>query len=242
MATATAARAPARSRSAARSRAATRARPASRRAHPRAATRASAPRRARPPAPGPRLVPLAVGRATVAFGGLADSVLVQRLTRGRLWIGALATLLVGIVALNVMALSITASTSKVAAQAEELKRTNSALAARVAGELSNERVQRVAARLGLLVPDPASIIYLRPGADDAAIAARRLTSGDLVGSGLPAAPIVPAAPAPPVAADSTAETPVEPAAPEATDPTAAAPTVSAPPADGGTVEGGVGAP
>jgi hypothetical protein len=187
-------------------------------------------------------MPLAVGRATVAVGGLADSGLVQRLTRGRLWIGALATLLVGIVALNVLALSINASTSKVAAQAEELKRANSALAAEVAGELSNEKVQRVAARLGLLVPDPASVLYLRPGAGDAAAAARRLASGDLTGSGLPIAPIVPVALTPPAATEATVEAPTEPVAPEATDPAATAPTETAPVTGDSAAGGGVGAP
>jgi hypothetical protein len=234
MATATAARAPAGARSATRTRAAQRTRPAARRAP------AQRTRRARPPAPPARLMPLAVGRATVAVGGLADSSLVQRLTRGRLWIGALATLLVGIVGLNVMALSINASTGKVAAQAEELKRANSALRAQVAGELSNERIQHVAARLGLLVPDPASVLYLRPGADDAQAAARRLASGDLSGAGLVAtAPIAPVAPP---AAEPPAPTPVEPAEPETTDPAATAPPATAPTADGATAGGGVGAP
>jgi hypothetical protein len=56
-------------------------------------------------------VPVAVGATAGAVGGLADSGLVVRLTRGRLWIGALAMLLVGIVALNVMALSLNATSS-----------------------------------------------------------------------------------------------------------------------------------
>jgi cell division protein FtsL len=188
-------------------------------------------------------VPLAVGRATVAVGDLADSGLVQRLTRGRLWIGALTTLLVGIVALNVMALSLNASTSKVAAQADELKRSNSALRAQVAGELSNERVQRIAARLGLLVPDPAAILYLRPGADDAQVAARRLASGELAGAALSAPVLIPVAPvAPAPTAETTAETPAA-TVPDTTDPAApaeATPTV--PPAVGAPAAGGVGAP
>src|SRR5687767_11636042 len=56
-------------------------------------------------------VPVAVGRTAGAVGGLADSGLVVRLTRSRLWIGLLGALLVGIVALNVMALSFNASQS-----------------------------------------------------------------------------------------------------------------------------------
>ena len=47
---------------------------------------APARRAALPPMPA-RLVPLAVGRTAVAVSGLADSGVVHRLTRGRLWIG-----------------------------------------------------------------------------------------------------------------------------------------------------------
>ena len=57
------------------------------------------------------LVPLAVGRTAAAVSDLADSGLLLRLTRGRLWIGMLTTLLVGIVALNVLALSFSATAS-----------------------------------------------------------------------------------------------------------------------------------
>ena len=49
----------------------------------------------------PGSCPSRSGAPPVAVSGLAESGVVRRLTRGRLWIGALATLLVGIVALNV---------------------------------------------------------------------------------------------------------------------------------------------
>jgi len=158
-------------------------RPASR---SRAASRAVARGRARParraavtPMPA-RLVPLAVGRTAVAVSGLADSGLVHRLTRGRLWIGALTTLLVGIVSLNVLALSFNASSSRVGGQADTLDREISALRAKIATNgTSNQRVQAAAAKLGLIVPEPGSVGYLRPRPDDAAVAAKRLASGEL---------------------------------------------------------------
>ena len=59
---------------------------------------------------------LAVGRTAGAVSGLAESGIVHRLTRGRLWIGLLATLLVGIVALNVLALGFSASASRPASR------------------------------------------------------------------------------------------------------------------------------
>ena len=112
------------------------------------------------------------------MGGIADSGFVMRMTRGRLWIGLLGLLLVGIVGLNVWALSLNASSSKVARQTDGLKRANSALQAQIAGQLSNEQVQAAATKLGLIVPEPGSIRYLGTGGDDAAVAARRLANGD----------------------------------------------------------------
>jgi hypothetical protein len=177
-------------------------------------------------------VPIAaVGRTAVAVGGLADSGLVFRLTRGRLWIGVLATLLVGIVALNVMALSFNASATKVAGQADGLNRANSALRAQAASELSNETVQAAAAERGLIVPEPGAIQYLSPSPGDAAIAARRLTEGELEIGPAPVE-IAPAivTPALDPAADPAAAEAVPPE-PAATDPAAApAPTQPAAPA------------
>jgi hypothetical protein len=107
----------------------------------------------------------------------------RRLTRGRLWIGALTTLLVGIVALNVLALSFNATASRTGRQADALKRENSILRGRLAeAGASNERIQAQAANLGLIVPEPGSITYVNRKPGDAATAARRLASGELTGS------------------------------------------------------------
>jgi hypothetical protein len=228
-------------------------RPASR---SRAASRAVPRGRARParraavtPMPA-RLVPLAVGRTAVAVSGLADSGLVHRLTRGRLWIGALTTLLVGIVSLNVLALSFNASSSRVGTQADALNREISALRAKIATNgASNQRVQVAAAKLGLIVPEPGSVGYLRPRPDDAAVAAKRLVSGELTTEPSYAAPVAPvsvpttiptsppATDAGPVAAQATQTTPA--ADPPAT--AASAETTSPPPA-AQTGGGGVSAP
>jgi hypothetical protein len=172
--------------------------PARARRAPRAAgarTAKAAPRRA--PRPAPRLVPVAVGRIPVAVGGMADSGLVLRLTRSRLWIGALGSLLVGIVALNVAALSFNASSSKTAALSDELLSENSALRAQIENGLSNDRLQEAALRLGLIIPEPGAISYLEPKPGDAAAAAERLRRGEItIGSGYapPVAPEVPVVP------------------------------------------------
>jgi hypothetical protein len=130
------------------------------------------------PIPG-RFVAVGVGRTAGAVGGIADSGLVVRLTRGRLWIGLLAGLLVGIVALNVVALGLNASSSKLAQQADGLQRANSALRAKLASELTPEQVESTALASGLMLPGPQDVHYLRPAKGDAARAAERLNSGEL---------------------------------------------------------------
>jgi hypothetical protein len=135
-----------------------------------------------------RLVPIAVGRTAGAVSGLAESGVVHRLTRGRLWIGVLASLLVGIVALNVLALSFNASSSKATRQTDVLNRQISTLRAQIAKSgVSNEHVQALAAELGMIVPEPGSIGYLEASPKDAATAAQRLESGEVsAGAPIPA--------------------------------------------------------
>jgi hypothetical protein len=135
-----------------------------------------------------RLVPIAVGRTAGAVSGLAESGLVHRLTRGRLWIGVLASLLVGIVALNVLALSFNASSSKATRQTDILNRQVSTLRAQIAESgVSNEHVQSLASELGMIVPEPGAIGYLKASPKDAATAAQRLESGTVsAGAPIPA--------------------------------------------------------
>jgi hypothetical protein len=173
-------------------------------------------------------VPLAVGRTAGAVGGIADSGLVVRLTRGRLWIGLLGCLLVGIVALNVWALSLNASSSKIAAQTDGLKRANSALRARLAGELSNEEVLGVASKLGLIYPEPNTIHTLKPGANVAALAAKRLANGELTVGSVTPVPVVPTDVAPDTAVAPVEETAAVTDPAVTTDPAAAAPATVAP--------------
>ncbi len=125
-----------------------------------------------------RLVPLAVGTTAGAVSGLAESGLVHRLTRGRMWIGLLTPLLVGIVALNVFTLSVNATSSRTTRQTDVLQRQNSALQGQIAAAgASSDRVQTLAGKLGMIVPELGSIGYVEAGPKDAALAAQRLESG-----------------------------------------------------------------
>jgi hypothetical protein len=168
-------------------------------------------------------VPVAVGRTAGAVGGLADSPVVVRLTRGRWWIGLLGALLVGIVALNVMALSFSASSSNAGRQADELKRQNSALRAQIATRLSNDEIQAAATGLGLFLPEAGQVSYVRPSPDDAAEAARRLRAGELGFSDYAPVQVTPVAP---TEAVPTEAVPTE--APPVTDPAATAPETTVP--------------
>jgi hypothetical protein len=204
-----------------------------------ATARSAAPARRAPVRRSPRrhtpvggFVPVAVGRTAGAVGGLADSGIFVWLTRGRLWIGLLGTLLVGIVGLNVLALGFSASSSNAAGVAEDLSRENSALRAKIATTLSTEQVQNTASSLGLVVPEPGDINYLSPSPGDAARAAQRLRDGDFaVAAYVPPAPTVTDS----TATDTTATT--DPAAatdpavmtdPAATDPVATDPVATDP--------------
>jgi hypothetical protein len=194
----------------------------------------------------------AVGSAAGAVGGIADSGLVVGMTRGRLWIAVLGVLLGGIVALNVLGLSLSASTSGAATQIDELERANTVLRGKIAERGSGNRVQALAASLGLQTPTPKDVRYLKATPKDIAAAVSVL-------DGLAIAPELAAAaePAPAAAGAGTAvavpaesesgepATPIEPGAELASSATEPAGTDAAPaptssqtpdasaPADGG---------
>jgi hypothetical protein len=129
----------------------------------------------RAPAARPKLA-VAAGRTAVAVRQLPDSSLVVRMTQGRLWIGVLGVLLVGIVALNVATLSFAASQGKVDEAITALEKENSMLESRAAQHYSTARVRGEAAELGLAMPttEEPKLIEARPG--DVATAAARLAA------------------------------------------------------------------
>ena len=208
----------------------------------------------------------AVGGAAGAVGGIANSGLVVGISRSRVWIVVLGILLGGIVALNVWGLSLSASTSTMAAEIDELQRTNSVLETRIAQRLSSGRVQKAAAAVGLNAPAADAVRYVKASSSDAEKAAERLSAGEIsILSALPIAPelaeaaeapvvpdpavVAPAIdpatglpidPATGLPADPAATAPVEPA-PVTPAPVTAEPTATAPTPDPATT-GAVGAP
>jgi hypothetical protein len=171
---------------------------------------------AQPALAGAALIPSAAARTAGAVRDISDSSLIVRLTRGRSWIAVLCALLGGIVALNVVSLSLNAGSGLVSQQISELERSNSALRAQIAEQLSATSVESAADRLGLAVPAPEEVSYLTANDHDLDRLAG-LLSGDTVLTADPAAP-VPAAPgsyvepaAAPAPSTAPAPAPVQPA-------------------------------
>jgi cell division protein FtsL len=167
------------------------------------------------------------------------SGVLDALLAGRGWIALVFVLLAGIVFFNVDLLRMNHDIARDADRISALKREIARNRLDVARLASSERIQESAAQLGLVLPAPGEVRYLkaRPRLD-AHQAARRITAPNL--SYVPPEPVdnapEPVAPATtdPAAADPTATTDPATTDPAATDPaaadTAAAPTTTTAPA------------
>jgi hypothetical protein len=192
---------------------------------------------------GAALIPHAAARTAGAVRDISDSSLIVRLTVGRGWIAVLCALLGGIVFLNVVSLSINATSGRVSQAIEEYERQNSALRADLAEKLSASRVEEAAAALGLAVPAPEDVSYLDSRESDLTKLADLLGGDTFLSSDssdcVPSDTYAPGTVSPPGAtgaAPSTGE-------PETTAPAPVAPDSSAPapaPSSGGGATGGVG--
>ena len=205
---------------------------------PRRAPARPAPRRvpARPAAPRKR-TPAARKRTPAArkpararsvperLAAIPRSPFVDRLLTGRAWIVLVAGLLAGIVFANVALLELNAGIARTTEKVAALKRENAQLRLQAARLGSTERIQRAAADLGLVLPAPGQVRYLkaRPG-QDPALALKRMSAPDPV----PVVAPVPVTPVPDPAATTPATT--APVTPVATDPAATAPPATTDPA------------
>ncbi|MEX2107359.1 MAG: hypothetical protein WD827_00555 [Solirubrobacterales bacterium] len=160
--------------------------PAPRKASLKVAPARRAPARTAPPVrrkvaparrPAGQLIPFAVGTAA-AVRHLPDSSLMVRMTRGRTWIAVLGLLLAGIVALNVVTLSLAASAGQIDQNIQALDQENSILRNRDAQKSASPRVRHDAAALGLVVANVDEVAFVEAGRDDVAIAAQRLAAAD----------------------------------------------------------------
>jgi cell division protein FtsL len=196
------------------------------------ARRRSGPARARTaPRQQPRQYPLAA---------LVRSLSLDRLLRGRVWIALVGVLLVGIVFFNVSLLELNSGIAQTSQRTGTLKRDNARLRVELARLGSSERIQRVAAARGLVLPAPGEVRYLKARSGDARRAARRIVPPQRRPAPAPA----PARPAPEkpttetiqpaeTTAPTTGTSPdgTAPQQPQQTQPQQAAPTEPAPTGD-----------
>ena len=135
--------------------------------------RAPAPRRAPKPVPAPRPaktakpttgIPRRIGAFVVS---LPDHSLLDRVVRGRGWIPLLGVLLAGIVAAQVEILKLGASMGRSLEQTTTLTSQNELLRDSVASLSDDQRIERLATNMGMVLPPPGAVGYLtaNPGGD-----------------------------------------------------------------------------
>ena len=155
----------------------------------------------------------------------------DRLVRGRVWIGVVAFCLIGLVAMQVSLLKLNSGIGRAVQTTSTLERSNASLRAEISRLSAGDRIQRLAGAGGLVMPAPSDVKYLRAGRDGGAAsrAAQRMKAHDpnvaLGPAGSAIQTAVPAATTPGVASGTT---PPAATAPAATAPAGAAPTATAP--------------
>jgi cell division protein FtsL len=125
---------------------------------PRAASTARTARTAA--AAGGRILPLPQRLELPALGPAAAGLL-DRLLRGRVWVFLIGTLLVGIVFFNVDVLRLNRTIATTTEKATKLKQANARLVLEQARLASSERIQTEAARIGMVLPAPGDVHYLK---------------------------------------------------------------------------------
>ena len=135
-----------------------------------------APGKATPRRPARKAAPrTAAGRVALPLGAR----MLDALLSGRAWIGLVGVLLAGIVFFNVDLLRMNREITHMADHAAQLKRENAGLREDVAGLANSERIQEAAAQLGLVLPAPAGVRYLKSNPTiDARTASKRIIAPD----------------------------------------------------------------
>jgi hypothetical protein len=115
--------------------------------------------RTRPIASSSRSAPL-VARARSFVRSLPDHAVIDRLVRGRVWILALGVMLAGIVAMQVEVLKLGASIGRSVQRSSVLSVRNEQLQASVASLADDQRIERLAAGMGMVMAPPGAAGFL----------------------------------------------------------------------------------
>jgi len=111
---------------------------------------------------------------------VGDARFLDRLVRGRAWIAIVAVGLLGIVFMQVSLLKLNAGISRAVTAADTLDRQNSTLRGDISNLDSGERIQAVAAKLGMITPAAGDVHYLDGREADGARAAASIKPPDPV--------------------------------------------------------------
>jgi hypothetical protein len=199
-------------------------------------------------------VPLVLRLAGAAHA-VAEHRWLDRLIRGRMWIGIVGVGLIGIVFMQVSMLRLNAGIGRAVDQASTLERQNAALQASISQLSAGDRIEVAAGRLGLVAPAAGTARFLDARGVSARRAAARISApGDhppivapvTAVQAAPAGAVVPANPqataAPPVIAAapapaSPAAAPAQAASPSPAQTPAAPPAAAAAAVTGGAMPG-----
>ena len=110
--------------------------------------------------PVPHRTPTVGARALSVVRSLPDHSLLDRLVRGRAWIPVLGVLLAGIVATQVEILKLGTNLGRSLERTSTLQSTNEALQANIASLDDAGRIERLAARMGLVTPSASLMTFL----------------------------------------------------------------------------------
>jgi hypothetical protein len=157
-------------------------------------------------------------RAGAFVISLPDHHWLDRVVRGRAWIPLLGVLLAGIVAAQVEILKLGASNGRSLEQTTTLTNANEQLRGSVAALSDDQRIERLGAAMGLVLPPPGAVGYLAAGhhanvagalanihaPDSSAFVLMTAKDGALVtGPNASTLPPTPGAPLPPVSTTSS---------------------------------------
>jgi hypothetical protein len=113
---------------------------------------------------------------------LPDHHLLDRVIRGRAWIPLLGVLLAGIIATQVEILKLGASMGRSLEQTSSLTTQNEQLRDNVAALSDDQRIQRLATAMGMVLPPPGAVGYLPAGrGGDVARAVANIHTPDTAG-------------------------------------------------------------
>jgi hypothetical protein len=135
-------------------------------------SRSGAPSRRSAPAAQPGIAQLGAG----ALAGLSSSAFLDRLVRGRLWIGLLAFALIGIVAMQLLVLKLNTGVGRTLGHVAALQRENAQLSIEDSVFSSENRVAPLAASDGMTPAAPGTVHFLAASSADVSRAAAVLAA------------------------------------------------------------------